>query len=199
MFTWTKSPEQAPDRPTYIEIAFEHGDPVALDGNPMSPAGILSALNEIGAENGVGRVDLVENRFVGMKSRGVYETPGGTIIRTAHMALESITLDREVMHIRDGLIPKYSELIYYGFWFAPEREMLQTMMDEIQKNVSGTVRLKIYKGNCTVVGRKSPNSLYRMDFATFEEDDVYSQKDAEGFIRLQGLRLRIRSMIQQET
>ncbi len=198
MFTWTKSPEQAPDRPTYIEITFEHGDPVALDGNPMSPAEILSALNEIGAENGVGRVDLVENRFVGMKSRGVYETPGGTIIRTAHMALESITLDREVMHIRDGLIPKYSELIYYGFWFAPEREMLQTMMDEIQKNVSGTVRLKIYKGNCTVVGRKSPNSLYRMDFATFEEDDVYSQKDAEGFIRLQGLRLRIRSMIEQE-
>ena len=198
MFTWTKSPEAAPDRPTYIEITFEHGDPVALDGRPLSPAEMLAALNEIGAENGVGRVDLVENRFVGMKSRGVYETPGGTIIRTAHMAMESITLDREVVHIRDGLIPKYSELVYYGFWFAPEREMLQTMMDEIQKNVSGTVRLKIYKGNCTVVGRKSPNSLYRMDFATFEEDEVYSQKDAEGFIRLQGLRLRIRSMIQKQ-
>ncbi len=196
MFTWTRSPEKAPDQPTYIEITFEKGDPVALDGKPLTPAKMLQALNEIGAENGIGRVDLVENRFVGMKSRGVYETPGGTIIRIAHMAMESITLDREVMHIRDGLIPKYSEMIYYGFWFAPEREMLQTMMDEIQNVVNGTVRLKIYKGNCTVVGRRSPNSLYRPDFATFEEDDVYSQKDAEGFIRLQGLRLRIMSMLQ---
>ncbi len=195
MFIWTKSPEDAPDKATYIEITFEKGDPVALDGTPLTPAKMLSALNEIGAENGVGRVDLVENRFVGMKSRGVYETPGGTIIRVAHMALESITLDREVMHIRDSLIPKYSELIYYGFWFSPERQMLQTMMDEVQENVTGTVRLKIYKGNCTVVGRKSPYSLYNPDFATFEEDKVYTQKDAEGFIRLQGLRLRIKAML----
>ncbi len=198
MFQWTKSPEDAPDKPTYIEITFEKGDPVALDGNPLTPAEMLTALNKIGAENGVGRVDLVENRFVGMKSRGVYETPGGTIIRHAHMALESITLDREVIHIRDSLVPKYSELVYYGFWFSPEREMLQTMMDKIQENVSGTVRLKIYKGNCIVVGRKSPNSLYRPDFATFEEDSVYSQKDAEGFIRLQGLRLRIEAMLKEK-
>ncbi|RUM87904.1 MAG: argininosuccinate synthase [Thermodesulfatator sp.] len=199
MFTWTRSPEEAPDKPTYIEITFEKGDAVALDGQPLSPAGMLSALNEIGAENGVGRVDLVENRFVGMKSRGVYETPGGTILRKAHMAMESVTLDREVMHIRDGLIPRYAELIYYGFWFAPERQMLQTMFDETQANVNGTVRLKIYKGNCIVVGRKSPNSLYRPDFATFEEDSVYSQKDAEGFIRLQGLRLRIKSMVEKNS
>ncbi len=198
MFQWTKSSEDAPDKPTYIEITFEKGDPVALDGTPLTPAEMLTALNEIGAENGVGRVDLVENRFVGMKSRGVYETPGGTIIRHAHMALESITLDREVIHIRDSLVPKYSELVYYGFWFSPEREMLQTMMDKIQENVSGTVRLKIYKGNCIVVGRKSPNSLYRPDFATFEEDSVYSQKDAEGFIRLQGLRLRIEAMLKEK-
>ncbi len=197
MFTWTKNPETAPDKPTYIEITFDHGDAVALDGRALSPAEMLSALNEIGAENAVGRVDLVENRFVGMKSRGVYETPGGTILRTAHMAMESVTLDREVMHIRDGLIPRYSELVYYGFWFAPEREMLQTMIDESQKTVNGTVRLKIYKGNCIVVGRKSPNSLYRPDFATFEEDKVYSQKDAEGFIRLQGLRLKIKSMVEK--
>ncbi len=196
MYTWTKNPEDAPDRPTYIEIEFEKGDPVALDGNPLTPAKMLAALNEIGAENGVGRVDLVENRFVGMKSRGVYETPGGTIIRTAHMALESITLDREVMHIREGLIPKYSELVYYGFWYAPERQMLQTMIDETQERVTGTVRLKIYKGNCIVTGRKSPFSLYEPEFATFEEDEVYSQKDAEGFIRLQGLRLKIRSLLE---
>ncbi len=195
MFTWTTSPEDAPDRPTYIEILFEKGNAVALDGQPLSPAAMLSALNELGAENGIGRVDLVENRFVGMKSRGVYETPGGTILRTAHMAMESITMDREVMHIRDGLVPKYSELVYYGFWFSPERQMLQAMIDETQKAVNGTVRLKIYKGNCTVTGRKSPCSLYRPDFATFEEDQVYSQKDAEGFIRLQGLRLRIKSMV----
>ncbi len=197
MFVWTKSPEQAPDHPTYIEIEFHEGDPVAIDGEPLSPARLLAALNEIGAENGVGRVDLVENRFVGMKSRGVYETPGGTILRTAHMALESITLDREVMHIKEGLVPKYAELVYYGFWFAPERIMLQRMIDETQKGVTGKVRLKIYKGNCTVTGRQSPYSLYRPDFATFEEDEVYDQKDAEGFIRLQGLRLKIRSLIER--
>ncbi len=197
MFVWTRSPEKAPDVPTYIEIDFEHGDPVALNGESLTPAAMLSKLNDIGAENGVGRVDLVENRFVGMKSRGVYETPGGTILRTAHMALESITLDREVMHLRDSLIPRYAELVYYGFWFSPERELMQKMIDESQVNVNGTVRLKIYKGNCQVVGRKSEQSLYRPDFATFEEDEVYNQQDAEGFIRLQGLRLRIRALIEK--
>ncbi len=197
MFTWTRSPEAAPDSPTYVEIEFEKGDPVAIDGETMKPAELFSRLNDLGAANGIGRVDLVENRFVGMKSRGVYETPGGTILRTAHMALESITLDREVMHLRDSLIPRYAELIYYGFWFAPEREMLQTMIDESQAGVNGTVRLKLYKGNCQVVGRKAEKSLYMADFATFEEDEVYSQADAEGFIRLQGLRLRIRSLVEK--
>ncbi len=197
MFVWTRSPEAAPDTPSYIEIEFKKGDPVAINGERLSPAALFSKLNELGAENGIGRVDLVENRFVGMKSRGVYETPGGTILRTAHMALESITLDREVMHLRDSLIPRYAELIYYGFWFAPEREMLQKMIDESQAGVNGTVRLKLYKGNCQVVGRKAEKSLYMPDFATFEEDEVYSQADAEGFIRLQGLRLRIRSMVEK--
>jgi argininosuccinate synthase len=196
MFIWTKSPENAPDKPSYLEIDFEYGNPVSLDGKRLSAAKILSKLNAIGAENGIGRVDLVENRFVGMKSRGVYETPGGSILRIAHMALESITLDREVMHLRDSLIPRYSELVYYGFWFSPERELIQKLIDESQNNVSGTVRLKVYKGNCQVTGRKANKSLYRPDFATFEEDDVYSQADAEGFIRLQGLRLKIRSMIE---
>lgn len=198
MFVWTRSPEAAPDTPSYIEIEFKMGDPVAINGERLSPAALFSKLNELGAENGIGRVDLVENRFVGMKSRGVYETPGGTILRTAHMALESITLDREVMHLRDSLIPRYAELIYYGFWFAPEREMLQKMIDESQAGVNGTVRLKLYKGNCQVVGRKAEKSLYMPDFATFEEDEVYSQADAEGFIRLQGLRLRIRSMVEKK-
>ncbi len=198
MFVWTRSPEAAPDSPAYIEIEFEKGDPVAINGERLSPAALFSKLNELGAENGIGRVDLVENRFVGMKSRGVYETPGGTILRTAHMAIESITLDREVMHLRDSLIPRYAELIYYGFWFAPEREMLQKMIDESQAGVNGTVRLKLYKGNCQVVGRKAEKSLYMPDFATFEEDEVYSQADAEGFIRLQGLRLRIRSMVEKK-
>ncbi|MBW1720205.1 MAG: argininosuccinate synthase [Deltaproteobacteria bacterium] len=196
MFMWTKSPENAPDEPSYVEIDFEQGDPVALDGERLSAAEFLSRLNLIGADNGIGRVDLVENRFVGMKSRGVYETPGGSILRIAHMALESITLDREVMHLRDSLVSRYSELIYYGFWFSPERELIQRLIDESQANVSGRVRLKIYKGNCQVVGRKAEKSLYRPEFATFEEDDVYSQADAEGFIRLQGLRLKIRSMVE---
>lgn len=196
MFMWTKSPENAPDDPSYLEIDFEQGDPVALDGERLSAAEFLSRLNVMGADNGIGRVDLVENRFVGMKSRGVYETPGGSILRTAHMALESITLDREVMHLRDSLVSRYSELIYYGFWFSPERELIQRLIDESQANVSGKVRLKIYKGNCQVVGRKADKSLYRPEFATFEEDDVYSQADAEGFIRLQGLRLKIRSMVE---
>lgn len=196
MFMWTKSPENAPDEPSYVEIDFEQGDPKALDGERLSAAELLSRLNFIGADNGIGRVDLVENRFVGMKSRGVYETPGGSILRTAHMALESITLDREVMHLRDSLVSRYSELIYYGFWFSPERELIQKLIDESQSNVNGRVRLKIYKGNCQVVGRKAEKSLYRPEFATFEEDDVYSQADAEGFIRLQGLRLKIRSMVE---
>ena len=196
MFVWTKSPENAPDEPSYVEIDFEHGDPVALDGERLSAAEFLSRLNSIGAANGVGRVDLVENRFVGMKSRGVYETPGGSILRAAHMALESVTLDREVMHLRDSLVSRYSELIYYGFWFSPERELIQKLIDESQINVNGRVRLKIYKGNCRVVGRKAEKSLYRPEFATFEEDDVYSQADAGGFIRLQGLRLKIRSMLE---
>ncbi len=198
MYTWTKDPEDAPDQPTYIEIDFKNGDPCAIDGQDLSPHELLSKLNEIGAKNGVGRIDIVENRFVGMKSRGVYETPGGTILRIAHMAIESITLDREVMHLRDSLIPRYSELIYYGFWFAPERKALQTLIDETQKNVTGTVRLKIYKGNCQVVGRRSEQSLYAPEFATFEEDEVYRQQDAEGFIRLQGLRLKIRSLLERK-
>ena len=196
MFLWTKSPENSPTDPSYVEIDFEQGDPVALDGERLSAAEFFSRLNLIGADNGIGRVDLVENRFVGMKSRGVYETPGGSILRAAHMALESITLDREVMHLRDSLVSRYSELIYYGFWFSPERELIQRLIDESQANVNGRVRLKIYKGNCQVVGRKAEKSLYRPEFATFEEDDVYSQADAEGFIRLQGLRLKIRSMVE---
>lgn len=197
MFVWTKAPEKAPDRARYIEIDFEKGTPVAIDGKRLGAAAMLSRLNGIGAENGIGRADLVENRFVGMKSRGVYETPGGTILRTAHMAMESITMDREIMHLRDSLIPRYSELVYYGFWFAPERELLQKLIDESQVNVTGTVRLKLYKGICMVAGRKAEKSLYRPEFATFEADDVYRQADAEGFIRLQGLRLKIRALVEK--
>lgn len=195
MFVLSVSPEKAPDTPTYVEVRFEKGDGVAVDGQAMTPAQLLAHLNHVGGENGIGRVDLVENRYVGMKSRGVYETPGGTILRAAHMAMESITMDREVMHIRDGLIPRYAEMIYYGYWFSPEREMLQGLIDESQKNVTGVVRLKLYKGNCTVVGRKSESSLYHPGFATFEGDRVYDQKDAEGFIRLNGLRLRIARLL----
>jgi argininosuccinate synthase len=191
------SPQKAPDKATYVEIDFEQGNPVAVDGNRLSPASLLKRLNELGGKNGIGRVDIVENRYVGMKSRGVYETPGGTILRIAHMAMESITMDREVMHIRDGLIPKYSEMIYYGYWFAPERQMLQCLIDETQRDVTGTVRLKLYKGNCTVVGRKSELSLYSNEYVTFEQDTVYNQKDAEGFIRLHGLRLRIANLMKQ--
>jgi argininosuccinate synthase len=194
MFKLTVSPEQAPDRPTYLEMEFRNGDPVALDGQALEPLTLFQQLNSIGGKNGIGRLDLVENRFVGMKSRGVYETPGGTILREAHRALETITLDREVMRIRDSLIPRYSELIYNGFWFSPERELLQTTMDAAQKTVNGTVRLKLYKGNCTVVGRKSDQSLYQESFATFEEDTVYNQADATGFIRLNGLRLKIQAL-----
>jgi argininosuccinate synthase len=197
MYVMSVSPEQAPDRPMEVEIRFRGGDPVAVDGTEMTPAEILSHLNRLGGENGVGRVDMVENRYVGMKSRGVYETPGGTILRTAHLAMESITLDREVVHIRDGLVPRYAEMIYNGYWFSPEREMLQTMIDQSQHDVCGAVRVKLYKGNCTVTGRKSDRSLYDPEIATFESDQVYNQKDAEGFIRLNGLRLRIRRLLER--
>jgi argininosuccinate synthase len=194
MFLLTASPEQAPDYPTAIEIDFEAGTPVAVDGRRLGPAALLERLNRLGGENGVGRIDLVENRYVGMKSRGVYETPGGTILHAAHRALESITLDRELLHLRDSLVPRYAEMVYYGYWYAPERETLQRFMDDAQQDVTGTVRLKLYKGNVTVAGRRSPRSLYRQDIATFEADSVYRQKDAEGFIRLNGLRLRIRAL-----
>jgi argininosuccinate synthase len=196
MFVLTQSPEAAPDKPRYVEIDFEAGDPVAVDGEKLSPAHLLARLNDIGGEHGIGRVDLVENRYVGLKSRGVYETPGGTIIRAAHMAVESITLDREVMHLRDSLIPRYAELVYYGYWFAPERYALQSLIDEAQKPVTGTARLKLYKGNVYVAGRKSPRSLYRPDLATFEAGGTYRQADATGFIRLNALRLKIRAQLE---
>jgi argininosuccinate synthase len=195
MFVLSSSPEKAPDRPTMLEIDFEDGVPKRIDGKSFSPAGLLSRLNELGGQNGIGRVDMVENRYVGMKSRGVYETPGGTILHIAHRAVESMTMDREVMHFRDSLIPKISELIYYGYWFSPEMEILKKAVDETQKDVTGTVRLKLYKGSCIVIGRKSEKSLYHGAFATFEKDTVYNQKDAEGFIRLNALRLRIRRMM----
>jgi argininosuccinate synthase len=191
MFTRSVAPENAPDTPTYIEIEFEKGDPVGVNGVRMSPATMLTELNRLGGENGIGRLDLVENRFVGMKSRGVYETPGGTIWMVAHRAIESLTLDRGAMHLKDDLMPRYAELIYNGFWYSPERRALQALIDETQARVSGTVRLKLYKGLASVVGRKSPNSLYRLDYVTFEADQVYSQKDAEGFIKLNALRLRL--------
>ena len=197
MFILSVSPEKAPDRPTVVEIAFEDGVPKRIDGKALSPANLLSQLNELGGRNGIGRVDMVENRYVGMKSRGVYETPGGTILHIAHRAVESMTMDREVMHFRDGLIPKISELIYYGYWFSPEMEVLKKAIDEMQKDVTGSVRLKLYKGNCMVIGRKSEKSLYHGAFATFEKDTVYNQKDAEGFIRLNALRLRIRKMMRE--
>jgi argininosuccinate synthase len=195
MFILSVSPRNAPDKPEIIDITFENGDPTAINGEALTPAILLKELNVLGGRHGIGRADIVENRFVGMKSRGVYETPGGTILRAAHMAVESITMDREVMHLRDSLMPKYSELIYYGFWFTPEMKLLQDMIDKTQENVSGIVRLELYKGNCTVLGRKSDNSIYSVDFATFEDDKVFSQKDAEGFIRLNALRLRIQKLL----
>ncbi len=187
----TVSPEDAPNQATMVEIEFSKGDPIAIDGKKMSPAQILTKLNELGGKNGIGRLDLVENRFVGMKSRGVYETPGGTILLVAHRAIESITLDREAAHLKDELMPKYASLIYNGFWFAPERLMLQALIDKSQERVEGKVRLKLYKGNVYVMGRESPRSLYSMAHVTFEEDSVYDQKDAQGFIKLNALRLRI--------
>jgi argininosuccinate synthase len=197
MFTLTVSPEKAPARPLYIEIGFQNGDPVTVDGKKLSPAGLLKQLNIIAGKHGVGRTDLVENRYVGMKARGVYETPGGTVIHAARRALESITLDREVMRLRDSLMPKYAELIYYGYWFAPERLAMQKLIDETQKGVTGTVRIKLYKGNCIVAGRKSTHSLYSPKLATFEAERVYNQKDAEGFIKLNALRLKINKRIRK--
>jgi argininosuccinate synthase len=191
MFTRSVAPEEAPDRATFVEIDFERGDPVAVDGDRLSPAALLTRLNELGGANGVGRLDLVENRFVGMKSRGVYETPGGTVLLAAHRAIESITLDRGAAHLKDELMPRYAELIYNGFWFSPERTMLQALIDHSQQNVTGRVRLKLYRGNVQVVGRQSPHSLYDQSLATFEEDAVYDQRDAEGFIKLNALRLRV--------
>lgn len=192
VYSRTKAPWEAADKPTEITIDFEKGDPVAINGKKLSPASLLTELNKLGGDNGIGRVDLVENRFVGMKSRGVYETPGGTILWHAHRAMESITLDREAMHLKDEMMPRYAKLVYNGFWFAPEREMLQALIDKSQERVSGTVRLKLYRGNVIVVGRKSPHSLYSMKHVTFEEDaGAYNQADAQGFIKLNALRLRL--------
>jgi len=194
MFVMTVPPEAAPDVATYVEIDFEKGNPVAVNGTIMGPAKLLRSMNELAGSNGIGRVDLVENRFVGMKSRGVYETPGGSVLWSAHRAVESITMDREVMLMRDSLVPKYAQLIYNGFWYSPEMKALQKFIDETQENVTGTARLKLYKGNCMVVGRKSPHSLYSEEFVTFEKDRVFDQKDATGFIRLNALRMRIQAI-----
>lgn len=196
MYQRSVSPEAAPDTPTYIDIEFEKGDAVAIDGVKLTPAELLTKLNELGGANGIGRQDIVENRFVGMKSRGVYETPGGTILLHAHRAMESITLDREAAHLKDELMPRYAKLVYNGFWFAPEREMLQALIDKSQEFVTGSVRMKLYKGSATVIGRSSDYSLYSEEYVTFEEDSVYDQKDAEGFIRLNALRLRLRNKVQ---
>ncbi len=194
MFLLTNAPEEAPDVPVDITVDFEAGDPVAVDGVRLAPAALLERVNRLGAEHGVGRVDLVENRYVGIKSRGVYETPGGTILHAARRAVESLTLDREALHLRDSLVPRYAEMVYYGYWFTPERQALQALMDDCARDVTGTARLRLYKGNVTVLGRRSPRSLYRPDFATFEADAVYRQRDAEGFINLNALRLRIRAL-----
>jgi argininosuccinate synthase len=191
VYSRSVAPEDAPDEPREIEIAFERGDAVAVDGERLAPAALLTRLNELGGANGIGRLDLVENRFVGMKSRGIYETPGGTVLLAAHRAMESITLDRGAAHLKDEVMPRYAELIYNGFWFAPEREMLQALIDKSQERVNGQVRLKLYKGNVMVLGRRSPDSLYSMEHVTFEDDAVYDQRDAEGFIKLNALRLRL--------
>jgi argininosuccinate synthase len=197
MYTIIAPPEKAPDRPEYVEIEFEKGNPVAINGKRLSPFELLKTLNTIAGRHGIGRIDIVENRYVGIKSRGVYETPGGTILHIARRAIEQLTLDREVMHLRDSLIPRYSELVYYGYWFSPEREALQKLIDEIEKDVNGQARLKLYKGNCIVTGRRSPNSLYHPEFATFEKDMVYDHRDAEGFIKLNALRLKIRRLLRR--
>jgi argininosuccinate synthase len=194
MHTLTIPPEKAPHKATYINIGFKDGNPVTINNRPFSPHALLKRLNTVGGRNGIGRIDIVENRFVGMKSRGVYETPGGTILHAAHRALESITVDRELMHLRDSLIPRYAELIYYGYWFSPERQALQEFVDTSQKGVTGIVKLKLYKGNCIVAGRKAPRSLYNPELATFEAEKVYNQRDAEGFIKLNALRLKLNKL-----
>ncbi len=197
MWRWTTAPEQAPDQPRYLEITYAHGDPIAIDGEPLNPAQLLAHLNAVGGEHGIGRLDIVENRYVGMKSRGCYETPGGTILLKAHRAIESITLDREVAHLKDDLMPRYASIIYNGFWWSPERRALQTLIDQTQRLVNGVVRLKLYKGSCMVVGRQSQESLFDPRIATFEDDaGAYNQKDAEGFIKLNALRLRIEKRLQ---
>jgi len=198
MFILTRDPGKTPDKPRYVTIQYQDGDPISIDGEAMTPAAIIERLNELGGEHGVGRVDKVENRYVGMKSRGVYETPGGTILHKAHMAVESITVDREVQRLRDSLIPEYASLIYRGFWFSPERLVLQALIDEAQRGVTGEARIKLYKGNAYVVGRRSDYSLYDQEFATFEADDVFDQSDSTGFIRLNALRLRIRALREQK-
>jgi argininosuccinate synthase len=199
MYVLSVAPEDAPDQPEYVEIDFEKGDPVAINGERLSPANLLAKLNELGGKHGIGRVDLMENRYVGMKARGVYETPGGTILEEAHRGVESITMDREVMHLRDSLVPRYAEMIYNGYWFAPERIALQALIDDTQKTVNGKARIKLYKGHCRVVGRDSAtDSLFNQEFATFEADEVYNQADAEGFIKLNALRLRIAAMQRAE-
>jgi argininosuccinate synthase len=199
MYTLAVPPERAPARAEYVEVGYEQGDAVSLNGRRMKPARLLARLNDVAGAHGVGRLDLVENRYVGMKSRGVYETPGGTVLHAAHRAVESLTLDREVLHLRDSLVPKYAELVYNGYWFSPEREMIQSMVDDIEQSVTGTARLKLYKGSVSVVGRKSPVSLYHPEFATFEADRVYNQQDAEGFIKLNSLRLRIHRMMKNRS
>jgi len=191
MYTMITPPEKAPDKPSFIEISYEKGNPVAINNKRLSPGKLLYILNALAGENGIGRIDIVENRYVGIKSRGVYETPGGTVLHLAHRAIESLTLDREVMHLKDSIITRYAELVYYGYWFSPERLALQHMIDNIQKDVTGTVRIKLYKGNCYVTGRKSPQSLYNPELATFEKEAVYNQKDAEGFIKINALRLKL--------
>ena len=195
MWKLTVDPEDAPDEPEVVTIAYEHGNPVAIDGKRMEPAALLQEANRIAGRHGVGRIDIVENRFVGMKSRGCYETPGGTLLFHAHKAVESLTLDRQVLQLRDDLVPRYAAAVYNGFWFAPEREALQNLMDDIQQPVTGEARMKLYKGSVSVLGRRSPNSLYRQDVVTFEEDSVYHQGDADGFIKLNALRLRIRRQL----
>jgi len=198
MWLWTNSPENAPDKAEYIEIGYAHGDPVTLNGEALSPATMLKTLNEFGNKHGIGRIDIVENRFVGMKARGCYETPGGTIMLKAHRAMESVTLDREAAHLKDEMMPRYAKLIYNGFWFSPEREMLQAAINKTQEFVNGTVRLKLYKGNVMVVGRTSADSLFNPEYSTFEEDEVYNQKDAEGFIKLNALRFIIAGKVRNK-
>jgi len=197
MYVLTRSPEKAPGKPLYVEVGFEAGNPVMINGKRFSPANIIARLNELGGEHGVGRVDMVESRYVGMKSRGVYETPGGTILHAARRAVESITMDRELLHLRDSLIPRYAELVYNGYWYSPERAAMQKLIDDATSGVAGTARIKLYKGSATVAGRKAAKSLYHPDFATFEEDTVYDQKDAEGFIKINALRLKIKSMVER--